>query len=786
MVRIVKRNKKIFLVFALLFSIAFFVMSFIKTNDVNALEIYYSFEQCDDNSGYSIAYPVKSSYHQDKHISHFSIVGATEEEGNIFRRSDEAITVYNIMDTDINNLFNTGNKINYDKWDGDVYSANFGGQEIGKGAIYIEVYYLDDYGNVKTETASYTNFLNDVKEGSKQELLTINQECDVRIFFVYEVTNALGTWYDNFRVNCYFSVRNQTNTVYAKTIGPAEEFKDEPPAQVAADSDIIEGSTVFNGFRLDYAGNKFYLTTVYRNNVIIGYYNYITIQNVYFTEEGVYEIVNQNAFGETRKFNLMVDRYKPKGTFNNIHYNYIFSSFTAFEWDMPQGYNYRSPVTLEISKDGGPYVPYKSKEIIDQAGFYSIQLKNEFYTVTYTIKIIDAVNPVYNYLNLKTLKPNNAATKYWGVDILADGETYTYCFAIDKYNDALEWSMQNEWLSVVSDGGKQIYRGQSYNSNEELTPALISFAEKNVNVKYTDIFKENNLILTAGLFSDEIPYLNNFTFTTESPIFSNKVYYIRQEDYLKITELDLQTAKNIGSIFEYGVSVDKQLDKTGTYLILDTNIYGHTYAFKAYYVNKSQTTAKIVYARNGNYKEIDVSASNNEMPPTVDSFTIKSIFDKYDPYAIVKVAFEGQNSESKTDYYIAGDTTELYNTAGEYTITFYDRNSNSFEFKVTVKNPLGNQIILEGAEPNATVSNTFKLYFSPNCQYLEIYENIFDQILYVCSSKVLVQAIEINYDNDKDLYYLTFERGESNKTYLIKFVNDEGEFMEFNIKLMAK
>ncbi|MCL1901001.1 MAG: hypothetical protein FWG51_01210, partial [Firmicutes bacterium] len=283
----IRKNRKLTLLFLIVLTTSFFLVSFAIDNKVEDGEYSY-FNVLQSDEGYSNVYAVKSEYHKDRFISHFEVTGATKEEKNVYGKGKGEISVYHVLDVDINNLWDTGNKIGYDSFNGDIYQADLQNQKVGFGAVYVAITHYDEMGNPEQKFYYETDFLEGKSKGDAFLLYSVSEdsaaECDISILLFYKVSNGIGSWGDYFRVNFDFSIRNDSTDLNFKTIPPENQFLDELPAQNAG-QDILNNSYVFNGFYIDYMGNQFYTTTVYRNGVYVGTYNFITIQYFYFSEE---------------------------------------------------------------------------------------------------------------------------------------------------------------------------------------------------------------------------------------------------------------------------------------------------------------------------------------------------------------------------------------------------------------------------------------------------------------------------------------------------------------------
>jgi len=713
----IRKNRKLTLLFLIALVTSFFLVSFAKDSKVEAGEYLY-FNVLQSSEGYSNVYAVKSEYHKDKFISHFEITGATKEERNILGKGKGEISVYHVLDVDIDNLWNTGNKIAYDSYDGDIYGADFQNQEIGFGAVYILETFYDETGNPEYESYYKTNFLTGRNTGEPYLLYSTNgsAERDISILLFYKVSNGIGSWSDYFRVNFDFSIRNDSNELNFKTIGPEKQFENEIPAQNAG-VDIANESYVFNGFYIDYMGNQFYTTTVSRNGMRVGIYNFIEIQRVYFSEEGKYEIINENAFGEKRVFCLTVDRYKPKGIFRTLDYNYIFSGFTIFEWAEPQGYEYRSSVAIKISFNGGEFKPFDGG-LLNKLGYYQITLSNAFYDVTYEFAIVADIKPEYNYLALKALNGSVTAGKYY---FSVEGNSgQKRLFSLDNYDVAREYAFSMASLALNMG---------DYISPEEYADAINIYAQNIISIKYYDL-NHAGYEFDEGIGTKDTLYLNDFTFKNSgSPMFSDKVYYLRQEDYPYLEKLDLATALQYNAdVFEYDKPVSAQLINSGTYLILDTNIFGKEYSFKAVYVVKNETNITIEYIYNGFNRSLGANSDESgetgitpngeySFSKTVDEFALSNFANIYDKYAVVKISY--LNSEIgflTADYYTANyNLNKVYRAAttgtGVYLIECYDRNGFYFSFEINVRTPYDNQIILERGSYSIEAEGSSVLFF---------------------------------------------------------------------------
>lgn len=786
MVRFIKKHKKLFfLLFVIfVFSIGSFLISYFNKKDSDRV-IDYSLKQCDTNTGYSVAYDVKADYHKNKTISHILVEGAKEEKDNTYRREDEEITVYHALDTDINNLFDSKNKISYDTWDGEVFSADFKGEKIGRGAIFIEVVYWDDFGLPQTEIVYYTDVLNGAVNGDIKELIKIEKkECDIRILLVYKVIDKYGTSSEDFRINYLLKIRNGTkDEVYPVSI----EYDKNGKMQ-----DIKKGGTVYSGFWLDFTGNQFYTVEVYRNGDFEGIYDYITIRvRSRFTDEGFYKIITKNAFGEEDEFFIIVDRYIPAGKFKNLDLDghNTFTNFTAFMLDEPLGgFDNRSPVTMKIRKGDGEYVNYSSGEIIREVGCYSIWLENDLFTnIIYDFEIVNTILPDYNYKRLVSFEESLMPARYYGVSS-SDNEITTFCFA--NYNKALEKAMELEQGYVKDSEFGEIeyeYRGKGY-SSDELELEILKYAKQNVKLRYTDIDINEKLIFDREMFnSNEIPYLNDFTFTSLSPILSDTIYYLRLENF--VIEPDesnaLNLAKSSKNILKYDIPVNKQLTLSGTYLIFDINIYGQIYAFKAYFVNENNAKIKIDYSVNQVEWRAEITADKadkNELSEkAVNYFRIGDIDDKFDVYTIVRVTF-GDCVDYYTAYDLETGVKKYYDIAGVYQIVCYDRNFNSFKFEITVKN-LDSGIRLEGVENNLAY-DAFQIYFNIDCVKFIIKEGS-SQILLIENGNIKTNYYGLQiFDSTDGLKYITIKKESGIWNYSIFFEGKNGNTEEFLVTLI--
>lgn len=698
MLSFIRKNRKLTLLFLIALVTSFFLVSFAKDNRVQDGEYSY-FNVLQSSEGYSNVYAVKSEYHKDKYISHFEVTGATKENENVFGKGKEKISVYHVLDVEIDDLWGSGNRIDYDSWNEDIYGADFDNQKIGLGAVYTLFTYYDNNGNPEYEANYETDFLANQNKGEPYLLFTIDdyviKECDISILLFYKVSNGIGSWSDYFRVNFDFSVRRDSTALNFKTIPPEEQFEDEIPAQNVG-VDIANNSYVFNGFYVDYRGNQFYNTTVYRNNVYVGAYNFITIQYVSFSQEGNYEIINKNAFSDIEIFYLTVDRHKPEGVFLNIDYNYIFPGWTRFVLNNPKDYENRSPVTVEISYNAGEFLPY-SGEFLQGLGDYIISISNAFYTRDYYFTIVEPIIPDFNYRELVSLSGALMPTKFLAVEepsgqyrlFSENGGAEAYSYALYLADLALDI---NDYVSL-----------------KEYTDAANEYAENLISVKYYDYNNFNQYVFDESIITGDTLYLNNFMFKDDGgPLYSNKVYYLRQEDYPHINTLDLFTALQFASIFKYNQPVCEQLTMSGTYLILDTNIYGQGYHFKAIYAAQNETVIDINYSFNGLNRSLVVTSDMSgqavitpegeyNFSGTVDKFSLESIKNLYDKYAVIKISLE---NSCMTDYYIASDDlnkiySEATTGAGVYLMECYDRNGFYFSFEIIVRVPYDNQVIFE-------------------------------------------------------------------------------------------
>ena len=619
----------------------------------------------------------------------------------------------NIMKYDIANDFielsissNSGTElnpcyeINDDNYSGEIKGLEeFGKARVGYGRLMVKIVNYKDGIAQSPQLLSYTNCKTTFK------FLTVKQECDVYLYYVYEVHEIPANifqrhTYHNMRVEYRLQFRNRSTKIGLKEASTNSELL----------PDDNNNSYTKNGFKIDIMGNNFYTIATKLND---GSYENRTIQqlkNQSFTTSGKWTIKITNAWEDTAEYIVYVDKQAPTAYINGnnlMNYSNMDGKYLAFTgtptvtWDTSA---YTAPITATYQKDNGTVQTLSNGQVLTK-GTYKITLsKPTGLETVYYVKVDDYI-PNKNYLLLKdneTYKSmlNRYQTKLWAVNVGTEVRGF------GDYDVALEAAYDYEWSLVSQNSdGTLSYRTQTYSTNEALTLAMEPYAKANVQRTYYNI-ETPNLSLTENAYDGQILYLNGFKFIyNENAVFSQEVRYYKLSDLETTIDENVKLKARNGNILPYNTLVDTILSTSGRYVIYEKNIFGNEYFYEVYFVNENTSSVTMEYSFNDQSLIAILDQTKNGSNFSVTSFKLSNFENALDPFCEIII--------QSNDYFkilIPEDLeTDWIITNGVYQITFIDRNSNKFEITVNVQ---GEPYLIDGVpnfSENINIAVTIKI-----------------------------------------------------------------------------
>lgn len=333
------------------------------------------------------------------------------------------------------------------------------------------------------------------------------------------------------------------------------------------------------------------------------------------------------------------------------------------------------------------------------------------YHYTFIFSVLDEESaPYVNYHNLmQTDRLEDLQTKHYEVAYQTTGGGYIYvCFALDSYEEALRYAREIEgrFVEKASDGG--FYYKSEENPNRKvkyydeiaLTRVREIYAKRNVEINYfnaDDAFTyqtyDNNLLecLESLSISESIKV---FPSNEEKEKLFDRTPFINNFTFIQATEYDVVSVEAFceanGETYNlaFGVPVSQQLDVSSLYRITETNSYGRTSTYDAYFVTECQTIMTWVVTKDETETTQIITAADDGITIEADAAYVSEIANEIDNWAIVTIKAPGVYSfEIKC---LASEFLNLeFTKPGVYGISFIDRLGNDFSIKLSISGAIG-------------------------------------------------------------------------------------------------
>ncbi len=343
------------------------------------------------------------------------------------------------------------------------------------------------------------------------------------------------------------------------------------------------------------------------------------------------------------------------------------------------------------------------------------------YRYSFRFTVVDEESkPYVNYDNLmNSYEMKDFKTKHYEVAYQTTAGGFIYvCFSMDSYDDALRYAREIEARFVEYPDGKSEgdeFNGAYYKDEEnpnkkvkyydktKLTSVAEKYAKQNVEINYFNSLDEftyrtyNNDLLECLEELSEKNSIKVFPSEEEKEKLISRKPYLNGFKFVHVSDYDVVTvdaiSKNTGNTtrLKFQKPVEEQLKETSLYTIVETNEYGNTSEYEAYYVNECNTSMVWHVINDGleTTKEVSYNdVSDEKIVLDADSAFVSDIKNVFDEEAIVTIkAPDVYSFEMKC---LASEFTNLeFNKVGKYEISFIDRTGHSYEVELNISGHAG-------------------------------------------------------------------------------------------------
>ena len=556
-----------------------------------------------------------------------------------------------------------------------------------------------------------------------------------RIILAYEtrLKNGIESWVDKRNTEVYeFYVVENSGTIAIHNLSTDEEIfnQTEYSQEALKHGETLEnGSVTRDGFKIESFASSYKITVKHNQE------NPIEIKRGReFTEDGEYVIYVTTKLNKTKATNIYVfkggndkgyktyfgdnfvqaervfrdDTYPTYARGGRIHINSLNASVPSL---------YGTVVNLETNKEQYEFYGTRSEQSYPlEPGIYRADLYNgdpdvpgSTYHYRFVFHILNENSaPYVNYNNLMhTEGLQDLATKHYEVAYQTTRGGYIYvCFPLDSREKALAYAREIEGRYIEKSEDNGFYYKSENNPNRkikyydqlELTRVSNYYAEQNVEINYfdaTDNFtyrtydddllknlEQINVTDSIKVFPsqeekqkliDRAPFLNNFTF-------------IQATDYDVTTVNAVCDATKESKQITIGTPVDKQLDISSLYHITETNKYGKTRNYDAYYLNKCQTQVNLNVIKGRDTQNLLISHgrfADDMKTIDADAVYVNRAENIYDPWAIITV--KAPNVYSVELKCLVSEFKDFaFTKPGFYELSMKDRIGNHYEIAFNI------------------------------------------------------------------------------------------------------
>lgn len=281
---------------------------------------------------------------------------------------------------------------------------------------------------------------------------------------------------------------------------------------------------------------------------------------------------------------------------------------------------------------------------------------------TWQFNIVDmTANPHVNYKYLADeYRRYDLQAKHYEVSWeTAGGGDMLICF--EDYDDAYEYAYNIQQRRIerfdstyrYGEDAKIPYDIDKKSDRIKLTKQIAKDARAHVSLAYFDQSDSFTYEIADGnekLYDDleSLSYTNNVHFfpseEEREKLIQNRLY-LNDYEFMKVGDYDVTdvtaTNKITGELtdIQFGIKVDEQLKETGEFLIKETNEYGKSTEYSAWFFAKNESVLEYITYDSGVKGEASlVDDSKDSESIFTDIFVIKSIVNKYDDNSIVIIS----------------------------------------------------------------------------------------------------------------------------------------------------
>ena len=517
----------------------------------------------------------------------------------------------------------------------------------------------DGEGNVFYYTPVFSNGNNSFEQQF------FNEDGDYTVYIFFETQK--NDQYQRHILSWSFKIRT---SIYIRDVNSGLHIKN---SGISGNDVIIDG-----------ANRENVRVQVYKDNVLFMDLDAATLsENQKLSDPGLYKfIVTSNGF-TSEVFYFLIDKTSTdkKVFFSNLRRqigsnSYEAEGFFSFEWDETIAnpiqyakYSFCDGVGKDIENENekkfSEPITYTPQTKLDQVGTYLIEAYDGIKIAKYFVNVVPMDNPSTNYDKLSSERFNTFKTKWWQVYDESSGRYFCVDYETE-YDRAYNAAMTIANNSVIDGTGRYFFKGTWYNDRIELTAAMNEYVfTHNLSVFYYDPDHysdnaESERTFSAQAFDNTI-YLNDeFQFVAEHPS--------------EVTEVILTDFNGKEYKIEFSTPISEQTNalNDGVYTVKETDKYGNETTYTAY---RDKSAPEVVF-----YTDAGEITAQNKENYTANYFSISSLFDKYDEYAVIKIA----SSDDVQYFYKTEYSGVVFDTEDQYHISAYDRNGNIMEFTITI------------------------------------------------------------------------------------------------------
>lgn len=570
-----------------------------------------------------------------------------------------------------------------------VNGISLDGSSISKGCIILEKKTLNEKGY--TVLLKEGNVFNDKSSYETTSLsgADINNGCYYRLSVAYEIYRSWkekqGWWIFKKTVtkyeykNClevyeFFVGRNSCNI---QLLDLAEKdyssySEDEAQINLIKKGDTLQnGSVTSKGFKINYLENKSYNVQYSRNGA--AYKD--ASDGTTITQNGKYDVKVTSLFGNTKTTTIYVynggaDKgyatYFGDTIFNGKQISDLSSSLPVYQTGVKihlNGVGNNIPLlrgqivnqqTQMITKIN-PSVGEQNIELKTE-GVYYISLHNADENLAGTYYSYEFAFVVSNKSTYPSMNRSNILTNYSVFDYdtkhievkyeMDTGKIAYICFDKDNYDEAYQFAYAVEKKYIAENNGVYTYNGKNYTDNLDLVEAINNVVKTKLSYQYftkaLDNFYVDENLVGLSIKVDELNYnkdvyvstaINISKMLNKGNIVDGNFKFMKVGDY----ESKVLTAKNLDTNevikLKYATKLSKMLNKTGKYLITETNCYGESVSYEIIYANTNETqlTLKVDGA------DVNVNRNNYQVVKGT-KISAESISNNFDSDGVVVVA----------------------------------------------------------------------------------------------------------------------------------------------------